>query len=100
MWDVHSLQLAFGMGSLTKEDQKIKLLTKWQNWWVRGREEQKFHCDLLLAPGEFVVIYTQQTTTSTSAYSQTIGSKNEFTKVHLAASWEHRETEFVEGECE
>ena len=77
----------------------MKLLTKWMSWFVYGRNEHKFHCDLLLAPGEFVEIYTKRTTTSTSAYSQVIGSKTMFTKVHLAASWEHRSTEFVEEEC-
>lgn len=76
----------------------MKLLTKWLTWRATSREEQKFHCDLLLAPGEFVEIYTQRTTTNTSAYSQVIGSRTMFTKVHLAASWECRDTEFVEEE--
>ena len=77
----------------------MKLLTRWLSWRVEGRDEQKFHCDLILAPGEFVEIYTKQTTTSTFAHSQTIGSAYEFTKVHLAASWEHRPTEFAEEEA-
>ena len=32
----------------------MQLLTKWMSWFVYGRSEHKFHCDLLLAPGEFV----------------------------------------------
>ena len=69
----------------------MKLLTKWMQWQVAGREEQKFHCDLLLAPGEYVEIHQ-----ITTGHSQLIGSRAMFTKAHLAASWEHRSTEFVE----
>jgi len=70
----------------------VRLLTRWQQWWVAGREEFKFHCDLLLAPGEWVQIY------DSAGRCQGIGNETMFTKVHLTASWEHRPTEFVEGE--
>lgn len=76
----------------------MKLLTKWQNWWARGRNEQKFHCDLLLGPGEYVEIYTKRATDSVYSHSQVIGDMDMFTKVHLSASWEFRSTEFVEEE--
>ena len=76
----------------------MKLLTRWQEWRDSRREEHKFHCDLILAPGEFVEIHTRRSATSTRAYRQVIGSRHRFTKVHLAASWEHRNTEFVEEE--
>lgn len=68
----------------------MKLLTEWLAWWEEGRKEHKFHCDLLLAPGEWVAI------DDSSGHIQTIGSAEKFTKVHLAASWEHRSTEFIE----
>ena len=70
----------------------MKLLTKWQTWRVEGREENKFHNDMLLAPEEFIMIQ------GPNGLQQVIGSPILYTKVHLAASWEHRDTEFVETE--
>ena len=67
----------------------MKLLTNWSEWFDKGRQEYKFHCDLLLGPGEKITIETSD------GHKQVIASSGGFTKVHLAASWEHRPTEFV-----
>lgn len=69
----------------------MKLLTPWQTWWSEGRNEYRFHCDILLDPGEVITI-------TSNNHVLNIGHPNalDFAKVHLAASWEFRETEFVE----
>ena len=68
----------------------MRLLTKWQHWWVSGRMEHRFHCDLLLGPKDRIEIV------SSDGHRQVIESRDGFVKVHLSASWEHRPTEFVE----
>ena len=73
----------------------MKLLTEWKEWFVSGRDEQKFHCDLILAPDEAITIVAYGTDGGTENI-QVIGSTRRFAKVHLAASWEFRGTEFVE----
>ena len=67
----------------------MKLLTKWLHWFVKGRNEHKFHVDLLLRPCENVYI-------TCGDHTMVIGSPDQWAKVHLAASWEFRPTEFVE----
>lgn len=69
----------------------MKLLTDWSEWFDRGRHEYKFHCDLLLEPGEKITIETS------GGHKQVIASERSFVKVHLAASWEYRPTEFADG---
>lgn len=70
----------------------MKLLTRWQTWWVRGRSEHRFHNDMILEPGEFVFIEGPE------GHAIRIGRMSCYTKVHLAASWEYRSSEFVSKE--
>lgn len=69
----------------------MELLTRWHEWFEEGRREHKFHCDLLLGPNERIVIETSD------GHKQVIASGGSFMKVHLAASWEYRPTEFADG---
>ena len=81
----------------------MRLLTPWQEWWDRGREENKFHCDLILEEGEFIVIIASGARDPLTGCLtgrmevQAIGPPpGQYTKVHLAVSWEHRDSLFVE----
>lgn len=69
----------------------MKLLTRWQAWWVGGREEYKFHNDCILEPGDSIVILAPN-----GHRLEIQAPPGQHAKVHLAASWEYRDTEFVE----
>ena len=71
----------------------MKLLTRWQTWFVPGRDEQKFHCDLILEPGDEMVIAV---VSEKDKKEHRVYLGKQFAKVHLAASWEFRDTEFAE----
>ena len=65
-------------------------LTKWQEFRDRGREEHKFHCDLILLSGEQIVIQARRADGTVAR--ETCIEGGPVTKVHIAASWEHRDT--------
>ena len=78
----------------------MKLLTPWQTFWKPNRKEMAFHCDLILEPGDFIVIVSSdilQAPFSREGKITTIAPPpGRYAKVHLAASWEHRDTLFAE----
>lgn len=78
------------------------LLTPWQTWWDESREEYRFHCDLLLPPGALVKLEAlpEGGWFQCAAQEARIYSRDKWTKVHLAMSWEHRDGPFVKGESE
>lgn len=78
----------------------MRLLTPWQTWWKPQRKEMAFHCDLILEPGDFIIIIS-----SSAPQGRDVGYEKmeviapppgKYSKVHLAASWEHRDSLFVE----
>lgn len=73
---------------------KVILLTRWQKWFVPGREEHKFRCDLLLSPGAWVTV--EAGTYAGEEHFLIVQDPEKWTKVHIALSWEHRDTPFVE----
>lgn len=85
-FDTLSLPVAIQKGKI------MKLLTKWQTWYVAGREEEKFHCDLILEPGDEIIIHA--TNYEGQCRELHIYPIDKFAKVHLSASWELRDTEF------
>ena len=74
----------------------MKLLTDWMTWWDNSRKENKFHCDLILEPGDLIFIRSVDVKGDGEAKLIT-PPPGEYAKVHLSASWEFRSTEFVEG---
>ena len=68
----------------------MKLLTRWQTWFVKGREEFKFHNDMILEPGETILLLAP------GRKELLIHSPDKFAKVHISFSWEYRDTEFVD----
>lgn len=70
----------------------VILLTKWQTWYAKGRDENKFHCDLLLAPGAFVVVIAEGE--SGPPLIQQIQHIGKWAKVHIDLSWELRDEPF------
>jgi hypothetical protein len=76
----------------------VILLTKWQTWRDEGREEYKFHCDLLLAPGAFVTLEAGTCLGEQHWLiiqdANKIRDASKWTKVHIALSWEHRDKPF------
>lgn len=74
---------------------KVILLTRWQKWFVPGREEHKFHCDLLLSPGAWVTV--EAGTYAGEEHFLIVQNPEQWTKVHIALSWECRDTPFVEN---
>lgn len=76
------------------------LLTPWQTWWDESRKEYRFHCDLLLPPGALVRLEALSPDIAGPDREAEIYSRDKWTKVHLAMSWEHRDAPFVEGEPE
>ena len=78
----------------------MKLLTGWQTFWRPNRKEMAFHCDLILEPGDFIVIVSSDILHIPFAGEGKITTiappPGRYTKVHLSASWEHRDSLFVE----
>lgn len=67
----------------------MKLLTPWQRW-ADSRDEENFHCDLILEPGEKVTI--------TAGSRELVIEPKVYGKVHLQAMWLTRDTVFANGD--
>jgi len=74
----------------------VILLTKWQEWRVPGRNENKFHCDLLLSPGAWVTV--EAGTSLGEEHFLIVQDPKKWTKVHISLSWEHRDEPFERGQ--
>lgn len=70
----------------------VILLTKWQSWYAEGRDENRFHCDLLLAPGAFITV--EAGTYLDEAYWLIVQDQDKWAKVHIDLSWEFRDEPF------
>jgi len=69
----------------------MKLLTGWDLWWQPGREEYKFHNDLILEPGEKIVL-----TAPDGHIVEIVAPPGTYVKVHMDMCWEERDTLFAE----
>jgi hypothetical protein len=67
----------------------MKMLTPWQRW-RDSRDEENFHCDLILEPDEEVII--------TVPGRELRIKPKVYGKVHLQAMWIERNTVFADGD--